>query len=199
MPEAAIEAVGGADYSAPLSDLAALLVALSHTTVPEPGFFPVPADVAVEDEIGRGRPSNCRVAGLLGNPSAFSCPACGGVLSELTASPLRRYRCPVGHAYSAVHLFAAQRSALPPTLWSAVVALREEAQLARLLHREKELVEGVDPSSPLLETALRAEALSSRLLGMIRSAAAKGEDVSAEGRAEPVLEPAAEPSSEQPV
>jgi two-component system chemotaxis response regulator CheB len=167
MPEAAIEAAGPADYSAPVPDLAALLGALTRTEAPEPGVFPVPPDVAVEDEISRGRPPNCRVAGLLGTPSAFGCPECGGVLSSLTASPLQRFRCPVGHAWSALHLFHAQRSSLQQTLWSVVEAAREQSHLARLLDRENEGPGGeVEPSS-FLETALRSEALSSRLVGLI--------------------------------
>src|SRR5262245_2021956 len=47
MPEAAIEAVGTPDYTARLSEIAALLVTLSGTAASEPGFFRVPADVAV--------------------------------------------------------------------------------------------------------------------------------------------------------
>jgi two-component system chemotaxis response regulator CheB len=197
MPEAAIEAVGAADHSAPLRDLATLLVMLSHTSAPEPGLFPVPADVAVEDEIARGRPADCRVAGLLGTPSAFGCPECGGVLSELNATALSRYRCSVGHAWSAMHLFHAQRSSLQQTLWSAVEILREQAELARLLDRETKPVASGD-ASRLLARALRSDSLSSRLIAMLQPAATKREDASVAARPS-LSQPAGEPSRDQPV
>ncbi|HEX6773698.1 MAG TPA: chemotaxis protein CheB [Acidobacteriaceae bacterium] len=47
-----------------------------------------------------------------GKPSAFACPDCGGVLWELEESGFLRFRCRVGHAFTARHLDAEQRHAV---------------------------------------------------------------------------------------
>jgi two-component system chemotaxis response regulator CheB len=47
-----------------------------------------------------------------GESSVFACPACGGVLWELDDAELPRYRCRVGHAYSAEGTVEAQGEAI---------------------------------------------------------------------------------------
>jgi two-component system, chemotaxis family, protein-glutamate methylesterase/glutaminase len=64
-----------------------------------------------------------------GSPSAFACPDCGGVLWELEDNGFLRFRCRVGHAFTARHLSAEQRHAIETALWSALRALEESASL----------------------------------------------------------------------
>jgi two-component system chemotaxis response regulator CheB len=71
--------------------------------------------------------------GRPGEPSVFTCPDCGGVLWELNDDDLLRYRCHVGHAYSADGLRAEQANALEEALWTAIRSLEESASLARRL------------------------------------------------------------------
>jgi two-component system chemotaxis response regulator CheB len=66
-----------------------------------------------------------------GRPSAFACPDCGGVLWELEDDGFLRFRCRVGHAFTARHLGAEQRLAVETALWSALRALEESASLYR--------------------------------------------------------------------
>jgi two-component system chemotaxis response regulator CheB len=63
-----------------------------------------------------------------------TCPTCGGTLWERSEGegPLR-YRCRVGHAWSAESLFARNAGALEDALWTALRALQERAGLARRL------------------------------------------------------------------
>jgi two-component system chemotaxis response regulator CheB len=75
---------------------------------------------AIEDE--EGRP---------GAPSQFACPDCGGVLWELEDEGMLRYRCRVGHAYTAQSLDAEQRETIEGALWAAIRALEESASLAK--------------------------------------------------------------------
>lgn len=71
-----------------------------------------------------------------GQPSAFACPDCGGVLWELEENGFLRFRCRVGHAFTARHLSAEQRQAIETALWSALRALEESAGLyGRLAER----------------------------------------------------------------
>jgi two-component system chemotaxis response regulator CheB len=68
-----------------------------------------------------------------GRPSAFSCPACRGVLFERKDGDFFRYRCRTGHAYSPLSLEAAQSISTEEALWSAVRALEERAAASRRL------------------------------------------------------------------
>jgi two-component system chemotaxis response regulator CheB len=69
-----------------------------------------------------------------GHVSDQTCPTCGGTLWERSegGGPLR-YRCRVGHAWSAESLFARNAGALEDALWTALRALQERAALARRL------------------------------------------------------------------
>lgn len=77
-------------------------------------------------------------------PSSFGCPECGGVLWEIDQSGFLRFRCRVGHAYTAMNLGAEQRHAIESALWSALRALEESAAL---YHRMADKARGYDRSS----------------------------------------------------
>lgn len=68
---------------------------------------------------------------LPGEPSVFSCPECGGVLFELGGKKILRFRCHVGHGYTAEALVAAQDGELEAALWSGLRALEETIALRR--------------------------------------------------------------------
>jgi two-component system, chemotaxis family, protein-glutamate methylesterase/glutaminase len=68
-----------------------------------------------------------------GVPSAFGCPDCGGVLWELDEQGGMRFRCRVGHGYTARALLAAEDEGLEDALWAALRALEEQESLSRRL------------------------------------------------------------------
>jgi two-component system, chemotaxis family, protein-glutamate methylesterase/glutaminase len=70
-----------------------------------------------------------------GEPSQFGCPDCGGVLWEIRDGELLRYRCRVGHAWTADGLLSSQAEQLDQALWTALRALEESASLSELLAR----------------------------------------------------------------
>lgn len=124
MPQSALEAVD-VDYSVPVAALADLLVRLVHEPAAMEGVLPMPSDIDQEAEIAEGAPLP-----PLGNPSGFACPECGGALWEIHDQDLVRFRCRVGHAYSAQTLLAHQADALEEAFWVALRALEESAALA---------------------------------------------------------------------
>jgi two-component system chemotaxis response regulator CheB len=66
-----------------------------------------------------------------GVPSQFACPECGGVLWQIEDEGMLRFRCRVGHAFTAQSLGAEQTEAVEGALWAAIRALEESASLAR--------------------------------------------------------------------
>jgi two-component system chemotaxis response regulator CheB len=83
---------------------------------------------ALEQEaIGRTKPA--------GDLAPFSCPACGGVLTEADDEKVIRFRCRVGHAYAAETLLGEQSETVEAALWTALRALEERADLSRRLAR----------------------------------------------------------------
>lgn len=68
--------------------------------------------------------------------SGFTCPECGGTLWLDHWLGTERFRCRVGHSFSAQALMAGKRDVLESALWAAVVALEEKIDLStRLLRR----------------------------------------------------------------
>ena len=72
-----------------------------------------------------------RMAGI---PTSISCPECRGSLELFSnGGGILEYRCRVKHAYSPEAMLAAHSETEERTLWSAVVALEEGAELAENL------------------------------------------------------------------
>jgi two-component system chemotaxis response regulator CheB len=133
MPQSALKRVPRA-HVAELSDIPNLLVKLVSEelkTTAQPLPWREKADVATDREVRIAELDMSEVENEMrnGTPSQFGCPECGGVLWEIDQNEMLRYRCRVGHAYTARILRAEQRQALETALWSALRALEENASL----------------------------------------------------------------------
>jgi two-component system chemotaxis response regulator CheB len=169
MPRATLRAVGTVDYSVPISELAMLLTMLTRTSAPAEESFPIPLEMQVEDDIAHGAESDAQVSSLLGDASPFSCPECGGVLWDLSGEDVQRFRCQVGHAYSAIHLFHAQEANLQQRLWAAVRALREHALLARQIQQASARSDWPPLAERFLETSVQSDESASLLTAMVET------------------------------
>ena len=65
-----------------------------------------------------------------------TCPECRGPLSEIGFDQLHEYCCLVGHRYSARGLLRTHSETQEKSLWAAVVALEEAANLVRAVASE---------------------------------------------------------------
>lgn len=130
MPQSALDFVD-VDHVVPSHGLADLLVRLLEGAAPGRAAAASVADIAVESAVASGQQGSMGAEDRLGQPSALSCPDCGGVLWRIQDGNLDRYRCHTGHAYSAETLDTAQGTSLEKALWSAVRLHRERIALAR--------------------------------------------------------------------
>ena len=122
------------DYSLPLREIAPLLDELSRQTAKEEERYPVRDQVEVESRIAQqDMESEELLASVerIGKISRLTCPDCHGALWEINDDNVLRYRCHVGHAFSAEALDGGQLEVLEMALWSAVRALEEQMVLAQ--------------------------------------------------------------------
>src|SRR5215212_10836854 len=122
------------DYSFPLSEIGLLLNQLARETAEEEGRYPVPDQVEIEARIAEQEMDSSELIASvekLGNVSKLTCPDCHGALWEINDADILRYRCHVGHAFSAESLNEGQTQMLEVALWSAVRALEEQMMLAK--------------------------------------------------------------------
>ncbi|MBV6812171.1 chemotaxis protein CheB [Xanthomonas campestris pv. pennamericanum] len=130
MPSRALELVWP-NAVVPSARLAATISQLLDEPVPlgrEPS-----AALRLEVDIAHGKPSTTELIEGVGTPSPFSCPACGGVLTQVAGGGTWRFRCQVGHAYTADALDAAQESSLDEALRIALRVIEERAELVTRL------------------------------------------------------------------
>jgi two-component system chemotaxis response regulator CheB len=129
------------DYSLPVSEIGPLLTKLTKEPLPEEGGYPLAEEVEIEAKIaGQEMDSGELIASVerLGRVSKLTCPECQGALWEINDADLLRFRCHVGHAFSAESLSDGQSERLEVALWSAVRALEEQMILAqRIVERAR--------------------------------------------------------------
>ncbi|HET7440074.1 MAG TPA: chemotaxis protein CheB, partial [Terriglobales bacterium] len=133
MPQNAIR-YAAPDYVVPVAEMPALLDKLLKEQV---NFTAQPAEAEMQDEIddeaGEAHLEEQGPKKKYGKPSTFACPECHGVLWELEEGGLLRFRCRVGHAFTADSLRLVMSDATEDALWAAMRALEEKAGLLRRL------------------------------------------------------------------
>jgi two-component system chemotaxis response regulator CheB len=122
------------NHVVPLADMPALLAKLAH--LPAGEAKPLPRSIGYEVEIARMGHSGMDEMDALGRRSVLACPDCGGVMWEIDEGDLSRFRCHVGHTYTAEVMSLALDENLRRALASATRALDERTALARKLYNQ---------------------------------------------------------------
>jgi len=127
MPLAALEAAD-VDHVAPARELAGLLARLAAT---EAGTGAAPSDeLRLEVQIASGGRLGSENLLRLATPSALSCPECHGVLSEVDGGHPLRFRCQIGHAYTA-EAYAANTVEVDDAIQVALRVMEERVTLVQ--------------------------------------------------------------------
>jgi two-component system chemotaxis response regulator CheB len=130
MPLSALEHVE-VDYCLPILKMGAVLYRLNQE--PPTETPPIPEELRIEVQVAENPTDNSNCAEKLGEPVSVMCPECGGPLWELRDEKLRRYRCRIGHAFTAESLLAGQSEAIEYALWAAVRTMEDRVRILMTL------------------------------------------------------------------
>ncbi|WP_231114938.1 chemotaxis protein CheB [Lentzea aerocolonigenes] len=130
MPESVLHHVD-VDHVLPVAKIGALLAGLAAEPADLAEVAPVSDVLRMEvdvsrDDAGAGFGDVRRV----GSPTTFTCPDCAGSLVEIPGEGTR-YRCLVGHGWTAEALLDAYAGSLERAMWTALRTLDEKVTLTR--------------------------------------------------------------------
>jgi two-component system chemotaxis response regulator CheB len=142
MPQKALE-YAGADYTLPTAEIGPKLVELINSrdaAMNKPKKKSNKGGKSANRKNGKPSDPEVReheedITNEQGNgkPSVFACPECHGVLWEVDEGRVSRFRCRVGHAFSADSLKSELSEGAERALWAAMRALEEKAAMTRRL------------------------------------------------------------------
>jgi two-component system chemotaxis response regulator CheB len=135
------------DYVAPASGLGAIVARLARE--PAGDTPPIPLEIRLETAIAAQELAGMQTEERLGQLSRFTCPECHGSLWEIDDGSLLRYRCHVGHAFTAEVMLDAQTVSAEEMLWSLMRAHQERAALARRMAQQELAQSRVDLAEDL--------------------------------------------------
>jgi two-component system, chemotaxis family, protein-glutamate methylesterase/glutaminase len=128
MPRGALRHVE-VDFQVPAGAMAELLTRLAAE--PARRTPEIPADITLEAAIAAQERADMSSEDRLGKLSRLSCPECHGTLWEVGDKSMLRYRCHVGHSYTAKAMETAQAAEIDRLLSTLLRSHEERAELAR--------------------------------------------------------------------
>lgn len=128
MPRRAMEATT-VDLCVPGANMGDVLSELVREQVG--AALPIPPEIRLEVEIAAGERIGSDNLASVGGPVALTCPSCGGVLSEVKNARPMRYRCQVGHGFTADALAKEQEGRIDEALRVALRIIEERAELVQ--------------------------------------------------------------------
>jgi two-component system, chemotaxis family, protein-glutamate methylesterase/glutaminase len=132
MPTSALQHVG-ADFVLPLAEIAPLLARLVAQPMKTRENLPVSRLIEIESKFVEMEAMSVDDMDAIGSHAGFSCPECHGPIWKIKDGTLQRYRCHVGHAYTAHAMMVGQIEAQETHLWQALRLMKERVSLIREL------------------------------------------------------------------
>ena len=115
------------DYCLPLSEIGPLLLELTQKSKLK--SVTIPKDIKIEAKIAERVLSDVEQTNKLGDQVPYNCPNCGGVLWEMKAADITRYRCHTGHSFTNKALLISQNEKIEETLWVSLRMFEERKNL----------------------------------------------------------------------
>ncbi len=167
MPENALRKVRNIDYSVPIAELAPLLGKLAHEVIPgdkealkmAESTEPYSEQLKIEDQFALGDIPDFEIMEKIGHPATIACPDCHGTLWEVKdeKDDMIRFRCRVGHAFTALSLMREHAESLQSALWVALRTLEESVSLNRRLAQRAQKENQLQAASNFMESAAVSE------------------------------------------
>jgi two-component system chemotaxis response regulator CheB len=155
------------DYVRKIDEMPALLARLAHEPAgPSPE---VPIDIRLEAAIAAQELADMKVDEVLGKISPFTCPECHGALWEIHDGPMLRFRCHVGHAFTADAVVAAQGDEIERMLGTLQRAHQERAALVRKMANQERAEKRHNLADQLEARAREYEDDARLVLGLMRN------------------------------
>jgi len=131
MPLSALRYVD-VDHRVPLREIPGLLDRLTREPLPSTTAEEPPPLMVTETKIASRQPlDGVETMETLGTLAPYSCPECHGPLWRITDVGPLRFRCHVGHGYTAEAMQAGQTGSLEDGLWEILRLLQERISLFR--------------------------------------------------------------------
>ncbi len=128
MPRRAMEATT-VDLCVPGATMGDVLSELARE--PAGAALPIPPEIRLEVEIAAGERVGSDNLIAVADPVGLTCPACGGVLSKVKDARPMRFRCQVGHGFTADALAKEQEGRVDEALRVALRIIEERAELVQ--------------------------------------------------------------------
>jgi two-component system, chemotaxis family, protein-glutamate methylesterase/glutaminase len=162
------------DHVLPAAEIGRRLAGWCAQQVSDTAPVPGPELIAAEAAIALLEPAELHDPHRPGVPAGFSCPDCAGTLFVIHDDELVRYRCRVGHAWSAESLLGEQAVQLDGALWTALRTLEEKAVLADDLADRAERRGGTRSAGRFRDQADEARHAAGLIRGMLDGGVGQG-------------------------
>ena len=108
------------DHCLPLAEIPHLLVRLSNQPVAEEEAYPVSEEIEVESKIAEQQMNTQEFlenVEAIGTRTTYSCPECNGSIWQIGKSEPLRFRCHIGHSFTADIFLSEQTQNIENALW----------------------------------------------------------------------------------
>jgi two-component system, chemotaxis family, protein-glutamate methylesterase/glutaminase len=122
------------DYCLPLVEIPDLLVRLSKEPAAEEEAYPVTEETEVESRIAEQQMNTQEFlehVEAIGTQTTYTCPECNGSIWQIGKEEPLRFRCHIGHSFTANVFLSEQTQNIENALWSAVRAMEEKVTFSR--------------------------------------------------------------------
>jgi len=127
------------DHCLPLAEIPELLVQLSKEPAADGEAYPVTDEIEIESNIAQQEMNTQELiqnVEKIGTRTTYSCPECNGSIWQIGVVDPLRFRCHIGHSFTAKVFLSEQTKYLENALWSAVRAMEEKITFSRQMSEQ---------------------------------------------------------------